>query len=270
LFKLNINKISLTGGLSAVFDFKPADWHYSGIACHTLSDGRYTFQENPNRIESRRSIDQQTDMKTISQAEPVSYKAVFNRYKLAFPSLFILLSLGCGSDDLSDVEVTEQAYFSAMSRMHEEIGPRYFAHISGESVDESVLSVTLTDISNCDPDGNGVVDTYLRCVLSYFIERDGSALTVSLDSYQSNRWRTNFKINQDAPFTRLSFSIVEDEFTAGKRTTFAKLEVDGDLQEVSNPFCVYSNGVLNQFESSISIAECDLLGLEMRLFFDSL
>ena len=50
---------------------------------------------------------------------------------------------GCGSDSnqLENIEITEQAYFAAMERMHKEIAPRYFAHVSGEIVDESASAV---------------------------------------------------------------------------------------------------------------------------------
>jgi hypothetical protein len=157
-----------------------------------------------------------------------------------------------------------------MDRMHAEIAPRYFSHVSGELVDESVLRVTINDVSNCDPDGNQVIDTYLRCVLSYFFEREGTALTASLDRYQTNGRSTSFKVNRDAPFTRWSVSVFDDEFSDGKRTSVAKLEVDENLQETSNPGCIYMEGVWDESQSTISELECDLLLQEVRIFLDSL
>jgi len=148
---------------------------------------------------------------------------------------------GCGGNSdnsqLKDVEVTEQAYLAAMDRMHAEIAPRYFSSLSGELVDESVLQVSVNDVSNCDPDENQVIDTYLRCVLSYFFERAGAALTISLDRYQINGRSTSFKINRE---------IFDDEFTDGEKFTIANLEVDGDLQETSNSYCVYVSDVWNE------------------------
>jgi hypothetical protein len=181
---------------------------------------------------------------------------------------------GCGGNSdnsqLKDVEVTEQAYLAAMDRMHAEIAPRYFSSLSGELVDESVLQVSVNDVSNCDPDENQVIDTYLRCVLSYFFERAGAALTISLDRYQINGRSTSFKINRDAPFSRWSISIFDDEFTDGEKFTIANLEVDGDLQETSNSYCVYVSDVWTEPQSNVSEIECKLLLQEATIFFDSL
>lgn len=190
--------------------------------------------------------------------------------RIHFLTLIVLSVPGCGGDQLEVNDVTEQAYLSAMSRMHEEIAPRYFAHVSGELVDESVLQVVLNDVSNCDPDNNQMIDFYPRCVLSYFVEREGKTITVSLDRYQTDGRSTNFKVNQEAPFTRWSFSIFDDSFTDGKETRVARLDVDENLQQLSNPNCVHLHGEYDESQSNITKTECELLLQEAKLFFESL
>jgi len=194
------------------------------------------------------------------------------KHKLQFPSLFLfaLSVVACSGDQLEVTDGTERAYLSAMSRIHEEIAPRYFAHVSGEFVDESVLTVVLNDVSNCDPDDNKVLDVYLRCVLSYFVEREGITITVSLDRYQTDGRSTSFKVNQEAPFTRWSFGVFDDSFTDGKETRLARLDVDENLQQLSNPSCVYLRGMFDESQSNITKAECELLSQEAKLFFESL
>jgi len=193
-----------------------------------------------------------------------------NKLRIFFLSLITLSVFGCNSGQLETVDLTEQAYFSAMSRMHKEIEPKYFAHVAGEVVDESVLKVALNDVSNCDPDDNKVIDVYLRCVLSYFFEREGNALTISLDRFQPGGRSTSFKVNQDPPFTRWGFSIYDDSFTDGKRTTLARLDVDENFRELSNPNCVYVRDVFDESRSNITEIECELLLQEGKLFFESL